>query len=76
MFLDHGTAVNLELLKSTACAGANQTTRSLYNVMNHTNTLTGGLTLRANLLEPPTGTCLFLSSAIICHVRNISHNIS
>lgn len=54
--LDHGTAVNLELLRSNSIG--NQPDVSLYTILNKTNTLTGALTLRSNLLEPPTGKCM------------------
>ena len=53
---EHGTAVNLELLRPTgACTETPTAAQSVYSVLNHTNTLTGALTLRSNLLEPPTG---------------------
>ena len=54
---EHGAAVNLELLRPTgACTETPTAAQSVYSVLNHTNTLTGALTLRSNLLEPPTGT--------------------
>lgn len=53
---DHGTALNLELLRSTKPGDKHGL--SLYSVLNHTNTRTGALTLRANILEPPTGMSL------------------